>query len=221
MYKIVLIDDDQREYAKIRRTIKENAPEKFSFTNRDYDFEEFNLEQYNRQEEIKEKLISLIKSKEVSTVLIDYKLLTNNKFFAGNQIFADIYKAVSKFPIIILTERMAESMEGFLVDADKVYEKSEFLKLESQYAKEKVSNMFYNMECYVKNLNDLEYKLDSLIVAMKNNMTEEIINEIYAVETELSKYIPLDHCQADEMYNADNLKEIVSLINQANKLIKG
>lgn len=222
MFKIVLIDDDQNEYAKIRRTIKENAPDKYSFQNEDYKFEEFNLESYNTQHEIVETLVSLIKDKNVSLIIIDYKLLTNHNRFEGNKIFADICKAVSRFPIIILTERLDESLEGFLVDADKIYEKSEFFKLESNYAKEKVNNLFYNMESYAKNLDELEQKLKLLIgEKQNNNMTEEIINEINSVESELTKFIPLDYCQAEELYNSEELKEIISLLSEANKLIKG
>lgn len=222
MYKIVLIDDDQNEYAKIRRTIKENAPEKFSFENGDYSFEEFNLELYSTQSEIVQKLISLIKDKDVSLILIDYKLLTGNNLFEGNKIFADICKTVSKFPIIILTERLNESLEGFLVDADKIYEKSEFFKLESDYAKEKVSNLFYNMESYAKNLIELERNLKLLIEEMQNNsMAEEIIAKINSAESELAKYTPLDHCQAEDLYNSEDLKEVINLLSKANKLIKG
>lgn len=222
MYKIILIDDDREEFSKIRLTIKENAPSKYSFSNNDFDFEEYKLDNYSSPKDIVNDLIALINSKDISMIIIDYKLLTDSHLFEGNKIFADICKIVPKFPIIILTGRLKESLQGFFVDADKIYEKSKFFQLESTYSKEKVENLFYNMESYKSNLLDLEEKLSLLIGEMQNNkMTPEIVNEINNVEIELAKYIPLDHCKAEELYSAENLKEIISLLSEANNLIKG
>lgn len=222
MYKIIMIDDDPEEFPKIRRTIKENAPIGYLFEEGDYTFEEFNLAQYDNQQDIVKDLLNFIISRSVSLIIIDYKLLPKNNSFSGNKIFAEICKVVSKFPIIILTEKLHESLEGFYVDADKIYEKDKFFQIESNYSKEKVSNLFYNMESYTNNLGDLEEQLALLLGEMQNNaMSLEIINEINNIETELSKYIPLDRCKAEELYNADELKEIINLLAEANKLIKG
>lgn len=222
MYKIIMIDDDIEEFPKIRRTIKENAPIEYSYENEDYSFEEFNLVQYNNQQDIVKDLLAFITSKNVSLIIIDYKLLPENNSFSGNKIFADVCNVVSKFPIIILTEKLHESLEGFYVDADKIYEKDKFFQIESNYSKEKVNNLFYNMESYKNNLGELEGQLELLLGEMQNNtMSLEIINKINNVEIELSKYIPLDRCQAEELYNADELKEIINLLAEANKLIKG
>lgn len=222
MYKIILIDDDKEEFVKIRMTIKENAPSKYSFTNKDFDFEEYKLDNFSSQKDIVNDLILLINSKDISMIIIDYKLLTDSQLFEGNKIFADICKIVPKFPIVILTERLDESLQGFFVDADKIYEKSKFFQLESTYSKEKVKNLFYNMDSYMSNLSELESQLTLLIGEMQNNkMTPEIVNKINNVEIELSKYIPLDHCKAEELYSAEDLKEIISLLSEANNLIKG
>ena len=222
MFKIVLIDDDDDEFVKIRIAIKENAPSKFSFENGDFSFEEFQLNSFDTQEDIVKNLVGLINSKDISMIIIDYKLLTNSKLFEGNKIFSDICKIVPKFPIIILTERLDESLEGFFVDADKIYEKSQFFKIESSYSKEKVGNLFYNMESYSQNLSALEENLQLLLGEMQNNsLTSEIVNKINLIETELAKYIPLDHCQAEELFNPHDLKEVINLLIEANKLIKG
>lgn len=146
MFKIVLIDDDIEEFVKIRITIKENAPTKYSFENNDFCFTEFPLNNFEIPEDIVKNLVGLINNKDISMIIIDYKLLTNSKLFEGNKIFSDICKIVPKFPIVILTERLNESLEGFFVDADKIYEKSKFFQVESSYSKEKVNNLFYNME---------------------------------------------------------------------------
>lgn len=220
MFKILLIDDDKDEYVKIRITIKENAPSKYSFENEDFGFEEIQLDKFVNQEEIVGKLLELISNKNVSMIIIDYKLLTDSKLFKGNKIFFDICKIVPKFPIVILTEKSDESLEGFFVDADKIYEKSFFFQVESDYSKEKVKNLFYNMECYLENLRKLETDLQLLTREMQNNdMTIDVINRINEIETELAKYIPLDHCQAEELYNRQDLKEIVNLLIEANALI--
>lgn len=222
MYKIILIDDDKEEFTKIRMTIKENTPPKYSFENKDFDFEEYKLDNFASQNGIVDNLIALINSKDISMIIIDYKLLTDSQSFEGNKIFADICKIVPKFPIVILTERLDESLQGFFVDADKIYEKSKFFQLESTYSKEKVKNLFYNMDSYMSNLSELESQLTLLIGEMQNNkMTPEIINKINNVEIELAKYIPLDHCKAEELYSAEDLKEIISLLSEANNLIKG
>ena len=48
----------------------------------------------------------------------------------------------------MLTEVVSESTEPEFIDADKVYKKKEFYKLESEYSKEKVFNIFDSMRKY-------------------------------------------------------------------------
>lgn len=220
MYKIILIDDDLKELEKVRRTIKENEPEDFSFSKGDYCFSSYNIGDYGSESDIITKILDEIYNKDVSLYIIDYKILTANAFYKGNEIFYEVCKKVPNFPIIVLTERVGESKEGGFVDADKIYEKTKFFKLESDYSKEKVANLFANMKRYKNNLENTECMLNEYIGEMQNyGVSPELIQKITTVEVELAKLLPFQISQAEKIYDPSKLKEVVVLLNEAKKLI--
>ena len=65
------------------------------------------------------------------------KLLLRHPKLRAQIFFKRIKEEVPKFPIIILTEVVEESTEPDFIDADKVYKKKDFYKIESEYSKEK------------------------------------------------------------------------------------
>lgn len=220
MYKIILIDDDTKELEKIRRTIKANEPENCTF-NKDYCFENYSIENFKDEDDFVDKICDDIYAKTVSLYIIDYKILTSKSFFKGNEIFNKVCLKVQDFPIIILTERVEESKIDDLVDADKIYEKSKFFKLEEEYAKTKVANLFYNMKRYQNKLVLLEDKLSNYIEKMeKVGINQELMSMITELEMELSKLLPFKMSMSEKFYDFEKLKEVVQLLDEASKMIE-
>lgn len=220
MYKIILIDDDNSELVKIRRTIKANQPSDCVW-NTDYIFEEYAIAEFDTEDKCVERILNDIDSKSASLYIIDYKLLTNKKLFKGNEIFYKVANKVPEFPIVILTERAEESMSEELVDADKVYEKEQFFKLEEQYSRNKVTNLFHNMKRYATKLNSLENDMKYLLDRIaKEKMNPDIVRDITSLEMEMSKYLPFQISMSEQIYDANRLREVVSLLTDVRRLIE-
>ncbi|MDO4465303.1 MAG: hypothetical protein Q4C57_12260, partial [Bacillota bacterium] len=136
-------------------------------------------------------------------------------------IFKMIKEEVPKFPVIILTEVVEESTEPEFVDADKVYKKKDFYKIESEYSKEKVFNIFDSMRKYIGQRDKLQLTIDDL----KQKLTEgslgrEAIGSILALESQLDDFVPTDQSQIDKVFDEKKAKEIVALIEKANELLE-
>ena len=132
-----------------------------------------------------------------------------------------IKEEVPKFPVIMLKEVFSESTEPEFIDADKVYKKKEFYKLESEYSKEKVFNIFDSMRKYSAqrdklelNIEDLKYKL------IEGSMGREAISSILALESQLDDFVPIEHSQIDKVFDESKVREIVGLIEKANDLLE-
>ena len=121
----------------------------------------------------------------------------------------------------MLTEVVEESTEPNFVDADKVYKKKDFYKIESEYSKEKVFNIFDSMRKYVEQRDELQLTIDDF----KNKLTKgimgrEAIGNILVLESQLSDFVPTEQSQIDKVFNENKAKEIVTLIEKANDLLE-
>ena len=139
----------------------------------------------------------------------------------GTDIFKRIKEEVPKFPIIILTEVVEESTEPEFIDADKVYKKKDFYKIESDYSKEKVFNIFDSMRKY----NEQRDKLQLTIEDLKQKLTDgsrgrDVIGDILSLESQLNDFVPTDQSQIDKIFDESKAKEIVALIEKANDLLE-
>ena len=218
MYIIGLIDDEETQLKKIRRTIKTNAKK-----NEHYDFKSY-LISANASDVVSavfEQVISDIKNSKLSSLIVDYKIMVKTSKIKGTDIFKRIKEEVPKFPIIILTEVVEESTEPEFIDADKVYKKKDFYKIESEYSKEKVFNIFDSMRKY----NDQRDKLQVSIDDLKQKLVEgsrgrEVIGDILALESQLDDFVPTDQTQIDKIFDESKAKEIVALIEKANDLLE-
>lgn len=218
MQIIGLIDDEETQLKKIRRTIKTNAK-----TDEQYDFKSYLISD-NASDvvaDVFEQVMSDIRESKLSSLIVDYKIIVKTSRIKGTDIFKRIKEEVPKFPIIILTEVVEESTEPEFIDADKVYKKKDFYKLESEYSKEKVFNIFDSMRKYNEQRDKLQLTIDDL----KQKLTtgsggREVIGDILALESQLDNFVPTDQTQIDKIFDKSKVKEIVALIEKANDLLE-
>lgn len=221
MSKIGIIDDVEEEITTIQRTIYDYI-QRNNIDAVDVEFKIYSLT--SETDEIEESLIKEviqdIEDFEISMLIIDHKIMSRNESINGSGIFEKIRKIAEDFPTIIMTNRVEESLTNDYVDSDKVYAKSEFFKME-EYSKEKVENILRNIKRYEKLRESTQSSLESLKNELvKDTENQDIINEIIEKERELDKYLPLQQSYLQEVMNPEQLKEILKLIEDANKLLE-
>lgn len=218
MYIIGLIDDEESQLKKIRRTIKTNAK-----VNEQYDFKSYLISDNASDvvSEVFEQVISDIKDSKLASLIVDYKIIVKTSKIKGTDIFKRIKEEVPKFPIIILTEVVEESTEPEFIDADKVYKKKDFYKIESDYSKEKVFNIFDSMRKYNEQRDKLQLTIEDLKQKLTNGSRgRDVIGDILSLESQLNDFVPTDQSQIDKIFDESKVKEIVALIEKANDLLE-
>ncbi len=218
MYTIGLIDDEESQLKTIRRTIKTNAR-----GDEKYDFKAYLISDNATDfvEKVFEEVINDIRELKLSSLIVDYKIIVKTSKIKGTDIFKKIKEEVPKFPVIILTEVVEESTEPDFVDADKVYKKKDFYKIESEYSKEKVFNIFDSMRKYIGQRDKLQLTIDDLKQKLsKGSLGREVIGNILALESQLDDFVPTDQSQIDKVFDEKKAKEIVALIEKANELLE-
>ncbi len=219
MYIIGLIDDEESQLSKIRRTIKTNAKQ-----DEKYDFKSYLISENANDvvSDVFDEVINDIKALKLSSLIVDYKIILKTYKIKGTDIFKRIKEEVPKFPVIILTEVVEESTEPDFVDADKVYKKKDFYKIESEYSKEKVFNIFDSMRKYVGQRDRLQLTIDDLKQKLTKGSSEReaVVSDILALESQLDDFVPTEQSQIDKVFDERKAKEIVSLIEKANALLE-
>ena len=216
MYRIGLIDDEPAELTKVRRTIKVNAPKGMEFDFKSYEIPE---KREDAIDQICSQVIDDIEGMNITALIIDYKIMVKALKVNGTDILKEINDTVSKFPVIILTERVEESIQPDHVDADKVYKKKDFFKLEEEYSKEKINHIFDSMVKYVKQRDELTLTLSELKKKLESG-DRSVIEDVLKLEEKLDEFVPVEQTQIDRTYDANRMKAIVDLIAEANKLME-
>jgi hypothetical protein len=217
VYIIGLIDDEEGQLKAVRRTIKTNAPRSV-----EYSFKSYSLSKESGKlvDEVFQDVMSDIVEEEIACLIIDYKIMVKTTKIKGTDIFRKIKEVVPKFPIIILTEVVEESIEPDFIDADKVYKKRQFFKLEEEYSKDKVRNIFDSMRKYVSQKDSLKLTLSDLKEKVVKGNEKDKIREVLKVESEMADFLPMDQTQIDKVFDEDKAKRIVELIERANSLLE-
>lgn len=219
MYVIGLIDDEEKQLKAIRRTIKENVS-----ADESYDFKPYLLPDSieGLVDVVFSQIMEDISEERITSLIIDYKIMVKTIKIKGTDIFKKIKEEVPKFPVIILTEVVEESKEPAFIDADKVYKKKDFLKMDSDYSKEKVHNIFDSMRKYALQKDSLELSIkelqDKLIEG--EGQREELISRILVLESQLDEFIPTEQTQIDKVFDKEKIKGIVEIIEKANQLLE-
>jgi len=218
MFKIGLIDDDPREIRKVKRTIKVNAPKNTPFDFKIYDIGE-NINELIKS--LTDKIIEDIKKNEISSLIIDYKIMIEATKIEGTDIFDEIHDLVPEFPVIILTDVIEDCIKHDFIDPDKVYKKSSYFKLENDYSIDKTKNIFRNMERYLMRRDILQSKLESAKKELVEKGNEqEIFDELIEIENKLDDFVPIDQSEIEKAIDSKRLKEVVDLLEQADKILE-
>lgn len=215
---IGLVDDEENQLAQIRRTIKTNAPKGI-----EYDFITYELSDDIKSlvDNVFGKAIHDIKNNQLSLLIIDYKIMIQVTKVEGTDILKKIQKLLPQFPVIILTDVIDDCISHNFVDPDKVYRKSDFFKLESEYSKNKTANIFRNMERYDVIRSHLEINLNSLKSQLVDEgANQELYNKLIETEKELDEYIPIEQTEVDKVFDSSKMKEMIELLEKADTLLE-
>lgn len=219
-YVIGIIDDEESAVRKIKVTIKENRPQNVEVSFREYLLKE---EENINIENLAKQVLEDIENNEITTLIIDEKIIRNTTEVEGSKLFDEIKQKVEKFPMIILTNWSEEAEETYLIDPDKIYKKIDFFNLEEEKSKNQVKNIFINAKVYKDNREKLERKIKSLEEKIsKQGTTEqaETINEISEHEEKLKQLKPTDYNQIEKYMKPDEIKEVLNILKKANDLLE-
>ncbi|MRX82910.1 hypothetical protein [Eggerthella guodeyinii] len=217
-YTIGLVDEEATQLRNIRFTIKTNATELEQLL----EFKEYELEgsKNTLTALVTEKIVEDITSGAIDSLIIDYKIMINTAIVEGTDIYHDVHQLVPKFPLVMLTDVPANCYEKDFVDADKIYLKKEFYKIEGDYSKEKVKNILKNMERYSKSRAALSSKLEQqLNVLTQGDESLETYLEIASTERQLDEYCPLGQTQLEKNLDIAALREAVDLLSEAEEML--
>ncbi|WNY23718.1 hypothetical protein MmiHf6_10320 [Methanimicrococcus hongohii] len=222
MYTIGLIDEEEDQLRKIRKTIKSNLQHLPSLNEQKIDFKSYDLNDDGNlivHQAIGE-VINDVKENLIHGLIIDYKLIAKSGSAKGTDIYDGLKTIISEFPTVILTEIIEDCLKVDFVDPDKVYRKIDFFNANSEYSVEKTANIFRNMERYVNQRESLESNLEHIKEIMASDNSQEIVDELIKVETSLDNFVPLHQSHIDKAVDSGKLKEILELIHEINKSLE-
>lgn len=218
-YVIGLIDEEKEQLSTIRRTFLVNP-----WPNNRLSFKMYDLSgSYDTlSDSIVDEVIQDIVNNRIQTLIVDYKIMIQSALLEGTDIYKSILDVVPKFPVVMLTDVPDNCYEKKFVDADKIYLKSAFFKIEESYSKEKVQNIYRNMERYVSLKAESSAKvMDALSKLEVNGFSPEIYKELLDEEKALDDLSPQGQTSIDKAFCFEDIKEAVELIERAEKLIGG
>ncbi len=221
-YVIGIIDEDNEDIDYIKRTIFINKPENVG--DAQVDFVEYTLDATSDSltDIIVNSAIEDIVDANIQALIVDYKIIVSSTLLEGTEIFKRITDIVSKFPIIILSNVPSDCYSKEFVDADKVYSKTNFFKVEEDYSKEKTLNIFRNMDNYVSQRAKLSTKLtDQLSNLTNGEYSEENLKAIVETETLLDAFFPQNQSSVEKALDVSDLKGAVDLLEQVKGLLGG
>ena len=217
-YIIGLIDEESIELGNIRRTIKTHM-DNIGFT---ISFKEYLLSggADTLTSNVTEAVIEDIVSNSINSLIIDYKLMIESAKVEGTDIFRMVLDRVPRFPVVILTDVPDDCYEKEFVDADKVYWKRHFFKIEGDYSKDKTRNLFLNMERYIRQRSELTLKLQELLRKFETvGFSQDLYQEIISIENDLDNLFPQGQTRIEKALKTDDLKQAVALLQEAEKMI--
>lgn len=219
-YYIGIIDEDRDEVLDIKRTILINKPENIAEDL--IHFVDYPLPDNatTLSEEVSNAVIRDIINDKIHTLVVDYRIIVESTCIEGTEIFKKISSLVPKFPTIILTNVPDACYGKPFVDADKVYAKRAFFKIEESYSREKTQNIFRNIENYKRQRAQLSATLtDHLLKLESQGYTPEIYQEIIDLEKALDDYLPQEQTIVEKALDLSELRDAVNLIKEANRLL--
>lgn len=218
-YYIGIIDEDQDEILDIKRTILVNKPD--AIAEDLIQFVDYPLPSTaaTLSKEMSDAVIRDIINGTIHVLIVDYRIIVESTCIEGTEIFQRISSLVPKFPTIILTNVPDDCYKPF-VDADKVYAKRSFFKLEESYSHEKTLNIFRNIENYKTQRAMLTATLtEQLFKLEEQGYTPEVYQHIIALEKSLGDYLPQEQTTVEKELDLSELRDAVELLKEANRLL--
>lgn len=214
MYRIGIIEDDQRDLDDIIVSILDNISETDMV-----DFKEYNIERKSK-EDLFEEIRTDIINDNLSALIVDYKLDTHDIVIEGSEIVEFMHEETPEFPTVILTNVPDDGKKSSVTDADKVYTKQTFLNPEKEETKQMVENILLNMKKYAEKRHGLEAKLDLAIKKMNDDPDNpDVTGEIMEIESHLAKYKQIYEPTVEVNFNLDKLKEAAELLGDFDKIL--
>ncbi len=220
-YCIGIIDEDSAEVGNIQRTIIENKPH--DVLEDEIYFCIYPLSENAGQltEAVVATAINDIIDKSIQALIIDYQILVDSELVKGTDIFQQITEVARKFPTVILTNRPEDCYAIASVDADKVYNKRYYFKLEDDYAAEKTANIFRNIRHYNEQRASLAAKHNEHLENLRRDGCDaEILQSIIMIEKQLNDYSPQEQNILDHQLDLSELREAVQLLQNADSLLE-
>lgn len=218
-YYIGIIDEDQGEVLDIKRTILFNMPK--DITEDRVQFVDYPLPAHAEtlSEEVSKMVIEDIINGAIHILIVDYRIIVESTCIEGTEIFMGISELVPKFPTIILTNVPNDCYKPF-IDADKVYAKSAFFKIEESYSKEKTLNIFRNIENYKQRRASLTATLAEQLLKLKSQgYSADVYQRVISLEKQLDDYLPQNQTMIEKALDLSELKDAVDLLKEANQLL--
>lgn len=216
---IGIIDEEQKQLRDIRRTVKINMPS----DEQEPKFHEYELSGNadTLPLEVSQRVVADILKGSIDGLIIDYKIMIKTASVEGTDIYKIIHDHAPEFPIVILTDWPNECYKKDFIDADKVYEKCKFFKVDEDYSKSKVFNLFQNMKRYKNVRNGLELEHMTLQSRLEQEgSAADLIDELVKTETKLSDYKPLELTQFEKAYDPIKIKETIELLKEVDSLLE-
>lgn len=220
-YYIGIIDEDQDEIQDIKRTILINKPE--SISEDLIQFVDYPLPKNASilSDEVTNSVLRDIVNGTIHLLIVDYRIIVESTYVEGTEIFNKISSLVSKFPTIILTNVPDDCYKPF-IDADKVYSKRAFFKVDENYSQEKTRNIFRNIENYKSQREQLSATLGEQLLKLETQgYSLETYQSIISLEKALDAYLPQGQSTVEKDLSITELKDAVDLLKEANGLIGG
>ena len=218
---IGIVDDDKQHVMDIKRVFARYS--KLEDTSLDITFESFYKDKNSDYGTLLSSIIDAIKAQSIDCMIIDYKLVFVHETNKGADIINAIRDILPAFPCVILTGRGEDCAKEFRVDPDKIYVKEDFLAIGEKQSNALVKKIITNIIMATKNKQSLISQIASLKEQIKaetdNTKINGLIEQIIDLESKLDKYCMVGQSELDKIYNSSSLEKIVSLIEQANKLL--
>lgn len=216
-YIIGILDDVEEETLKIRYTIKNHLPEDTNIEFKEY-FQD--LKKNLDVQHLENQILKDIENNDISTLIIDEKIIMSSKETHGSKIFVNIKSKVEKFPMIILTNWVEDVERLNIIDPDKIYDKQDFFNLNTEISNKLIKNIFANAKMYRKTREELEHKIQNLeekIVEEGTSGQAKTISEISKHEDELKKLKPTNYTQIEKYMKPDEIREVLEILKKANE----
>lgn len=219
-YKIGIIDEDIADIEFIERTILINKPEHIN--DDQVNFWRYSLpnEEADVYDSVVKSVLSKIINDEIQALIVDYKIIISATTLEGTEIFKKLSEIVPKFPLVMLSNMPEDCYGKEFVDADKIYSKRNFFKIEEDYSIEKVLNIFRNIDNYMSQRAKLSTQLfEQLQQLGTNGYSQETLQAIIETENLLDDFCPQEQSSIEKSLDLTNLKSAVELLEKAQRMI--